>query len=131
MAESDDAFAESFGKLVLGAGFGFGLYLLVTGLGFGFGRRDGESAPPLPHDRVRLTFTMFEGDPVVFRISGSGPSSLPYSVDELIARVRAGGRSDVNLHIRGTVIQHAADEALARLKAAGIEVFRAMSPGVR
>jgi hypothetical protein len=147
VAETDDTFAEGFGKLALGAGVGFGLYLLVTALGFGGrgrgrggARREEErtpetsarppSVPPpaRPRDAARLTFTMFEGDPAVFRFSGTGESSPPFSVDELIARVRAGGRSDVNLHIRGTVVQHAADEALARLKAAKIEVFRAQPP---
>jgi hypothetical protein len=132
VAETDDAFAEGFGKLVLGAGFGFGLYLLVTALGFGghgHGRRDDAVVPSRPRDQGRLAFTMFEGDPVVFRFSGTGEHSPPFSVDELIARVRAGDRSDVNLHVRGTVIQKTYDAAMDRLKAAGIVVFRALQPG--
>jgi len=122
-----DAMTEGFGKVALGGVVGFGLYLLVTGLGFG-GGGGGGGAVSRPKDQRRLSFVMqgpsSPGRPMIFRLRDDDPSAKIYSLDEAIARVKAGGRADVNLWIRGDVIQGLADQAMDLFKRAGIEVWK-------
>lgn len=125
--------AAGFGKVVLGGAVGFGLYLLVTGLGFGgsTGRRGAsgaEPAPPVPtrpQDEKRLNFLL---SPRGFEARAADWKLLPvakiYSVEEVITRVKEGGRSDMSLKISGAAIQGAVDAALAALKQAGIDVWK-------
>lgn len=135
--------ATDLGKGALGIGIGFALYLLVSGLGSGGRARAGRggvqvpqepSLPTLPartKDEKRLTFVMqgpeIVGLPMVFRLSDDDPSPKVYAFGEMLERIKSGGRSDVNLKIRGGVIQGPADEAVARLTRAGIQVWKADS----
>ena len=136
--------AEGFGKVVLGGAVGFGLYMLITGLGFGgLGRGEGAGRgeaegppppappaapppPPRPKDDKRLSFVMIEpkvlGHPMGFRLRDGDPKKT-YSLDELIARVKEGGRTDVELRASGAVIQGPWDEAQERIKSAGLKLW--------
>jgi hypothetical protein len=126
---ADDSAAAGLGKLVLGGAVGFGLYLLITGLGFGgLGRGEGQGEVPLPirpRDAQRLNFLLssrgFES-----RDADWKPTTPPtiYTVNELIARVKDGGRADVALRILGSAIQRDVDAALAALKQGGIDVWK-------
>jgi len=118
---------SDIGKLVLGGAVGFGLYLLVTGLGFGGrgkeARADGRGQEPT--DQARLNFLLtthgFELRDADWK--SSGPTKI-FSRDEAIARVKAGGRSDVTLKFSGDAIQRDVTAALAAFKAAGIDVWK-------
>jgi len=88
--------------------------------------------PPRPRDQARLSFMMtgptfkevLRGpSPMRFRLLGDS-SARTYFLEEMIARIQAGGRSDVNLKIRGDVRQGSADDALRLLAQAGIKVWR-------
>ena len=145
---ADGSVTEGFGKVVLGGAVGFGLYLLITGLGFGgVGRGDGRGergertdvpspspTPPRPRDDQRLSFVMFQPTIVPkptddvpkllrFRLSGSGPGGQSYSLEEMIARVKEGGRSDVALGATGGVIHGPWETAKDLVKRAGLEVW--------
>ena len=139
---ADDSVGEGAAQLVLGGAVGFALYLLVTSLGLGrrgegtgaSGRGAGTAptlpaAPPVParsRDVQRLTFVLQEptisGRPMIFRLRDDDPSTRTYTLADVIARVTAGGRSDVNLAIRGDVLQGAADAARQLLSGAGLAV---------
>jgi hypothetical protein len=116
----------NFGNLVIGGITGFSLYLLAAYLGRG-GRGEGGSGDVRPKDEHRLTFTMMQPTqppytlPAVFSLTGD--PARTYSVDELISRVKDGGRVDVTLKIRGDVIQGATDAARTRIKQAGLELW--------
>jgi hypothetical protein len=128
---AEDSVAGILGKLALGGAVGFALFFVVTGLG---GR--GEVAPPLPprpKDDKRLSFVMVEpkvvGHPMSFRLREGEPSKI-YAIKELIARVKDGGRTDVELRASGDVIHGAWDEARALIKRGGLTVSLAeTSPG--
>ncbi len=132
--------AEGFGKVVLGGAIGFGLYLLITGLGFGgSGRGEGRGegrgdapppapsapAPTRPRDEQRLNFLLSASGSFEPRDVDWKPSTTTkiYTLEELIVRVKEGGRSDVSLKISGAALQGAVDAALAALKKAGIKVW--------
>jgi hypothetical protein len=141
-----DSFADGFGKMVLGGAVGFGLYLLITSFGFGGGGSGGDSgggsgggrgegrgdapptlppsqpAPPKPPDAQRLSFVMTSSSQHAgFRLRDG--SSKIYTVEALIARVKDGGRSDVELRVAGDVPQGVWVAARDRIKQAGITVF--------
>ena len=138
MAENSPA--ETVSKFGVGLGVGFALYLLIRnlrfggGLGFGGGRgetRDERTPappstpPPMPRDEQRLTFVMVRpttpGDKTMaFR----GPGDKIYSLEEMLARIKAGGRSDMILKIRGDVISGPADAAEAQIKKAGVDIWK-------
>lgn len=82
--------------------------------------------PPRPKDLERLTFVMTQPlaaepfNPMSFLLRAENRT---YSLGGMIARVKAGGRSDVALKIRGDTRTGSGDEALAFLKESGIEVW--------
>ena len=141
---SESSPAEAVVKFGLGLSLGFGLYLLIQNLGFGggsgFGRGRGEArdegasaVPPspslLPRDEQRLEFVMVlpttRGDKTTaFR----GPDGKIYALEEMIARIKAGGRIDVLLRVRGDVISGPADDAEAQIKQAGIDLWKPAPP---
>lgn len=132
---------EDFGKLVLGGAVGFALYLVATGLGFGTGRGSGTGTgpspsptptppqpttpAPFPKDTARLAFVMTgpttppHTQPMTFQLRGD--LARTYLIDDLVARVKAGGRSDVSINFRGDVLQGAIDAARAAIKHAGLQ----------
>jgi len=81
--------------------------------------------PPILHDDVRLTFVMTSptADAPQQPMSFRGPDALAYSMDGVVGRVKAGGRSDVTLKAAGSVRQGSWLSAKASLKAAGIDVW--------
>jgi hypothetical protein len=101
------------------------LYLLVRSLGE---RGRALLPPPRPKDEQRLTFVMTQptesARPMSFRLLDEGTDTRVYALEDLIARVKAGGRSDVTLKIAGNVIESSAQSALALIKQAGIEVWK-------
>ena len=133
-----DSPAAVVGKLGLGIGVGFAIYYFISGLGFGGhggGTGEGPGTTPIaprPPDSKRLSFVMQEpgvvGRPMAFRLRDDDPSTKTYTLDETIARIKAGGRSDMSLWIRGNVIQGSADKAKALLEAAGITVWKEVGP---
>ena len=140
MAENSSA--ETVSKFGVGLGVGFALYYLIRnlgfgggglgGLGFGGGEARGEGAPvppPMPRDAQRLEFVMvgpttLDDKTMAFR----GPGDTIYALEELIARIKAGGRTDMSLKVRGDVISGPADDAAAALKRAGIDLWKPASP---
>lgn len=140
MAESSTA--DRIGTLVIGGAVGFGLYMLVTGLGFGLGGGDGARgrgegreedrgegppvpAPTKPKDEVRLNVLL---SPKGFELRGvdwkPAAAAKILTLEEVVARVKDGGRSDLNLKISGDAIQHDVDAALAAFKQRGIDVLK-------
>jgi hypothetical protein len=114
------------------------LYLLVKNLGLGTrGGQDGAGAappaPPRPRDEQRLLFVMTQptaDDPSVPMSFRSPVEGKTYALDEMIARIKDGGRSDVTLKIAGNVRAGSAESALSLVKQAGIEVWREVGSGV-
>lgn len=133
---ANDSVSEGFGKAVLGGAVGFALYFLIAGFGFGGrGRGEGEapspSPPPRPKDETRLSFLMTEprvfGHPAGFQLRTGGKLEPKlYAVEELIARVKEGGRSDVELRASGAVIQGPWDDARESIKRSGLTVWVAV-----
>jgi hypothetical protein len=130
--------ASAIGRFGISAGIGFALYLIITGLGFGVGggRGSGEGRgegrgeapppPPVPKDELRLEFAMFHPTPEEhprIPMGFRGPGAKMYSLEEMIARVKAGGRADVALTIMGDVRHGSVVEARAHIKQAGIEIW--------
>ena len=138
MAESSTA--ETVSKFGVGLGVGVALYFLIRNLGFGFGEGRGEardegapapsSTPPtMPRDEQRLEFlmvrpTMPDDKTMAFR----GPGNKIYSLEEMLVRIKAGGRTDMILKIRGDVISGPADAAEAVIKTAGIDIWTPAPP---
>lgn len=130
MAESSAA--GSFGKFALGGAVGFGLYMLITGLGFGFGggrgghREDGRdgAVPTRLRDEERLNFLM-SSKGLELRGADWKPAAAAkiLTLEEAVARVKDGGRLDLNLKISGDAIQRDVDAALAAFKQHGIDVL--------
>jgi len=130
--ERDSAWRGAATVGALGAA-GVLLYFLVKNLGLGGRGKDDRSklaspAPgvlPPPGDARRLTFVMTQPTPAApsLPMSFRGPDAKDYSLDEMIARVRAGGRSDVVLKISGNVRAGSAESAKDLVKKAGIEIW--------
>jgi hypothetical protein len=137
-----NSIAGAVGKSMLGVGFGFALYYLVTGLGFGAGGRgEGEglgeptspteppSVPPpppaRPKDETRLNFVL-SATGLEQRDANWRPPAMKkiFTLDEMIARIKDGGRSDVTLKISGDVREGTLRETLSRLKQVGIDVYK-------
>jgi hypothetical protein len=117
----------------LGVGILGLLYFLFRGREGSGGRRESGFGPglpmplptPIPRDPSRLTFVMLRptaGDPHESP-SFRGPDGKMFSLDEMIARVRAGGRSDVAFTAAGDVRQGSIDAAKAHIQGAGIQVW--------
>ena len=142
MAESSAA--EGMVKFGLGLGVGYGLCLLIQnlGLGGGFGGGRGEargdgtspalpgsSPPSIPRDEQRLEFLMVgPTTPNNKKATFRGPGGQIYSLEEMIARIKAGGRTDVLLRVRGDVISGPTDNAEAEIKQAGIDLWKPAPP---
>lgn len=142
MAESSTA--ETVGKFGVGLGVGVALYFLIRNLGFGggfgFGGGRGEardegapapsSTPPtMPRDEQRLEFVMVSPTTIDDKVSAfSGPGNKIFSLEEMLARIKAGGRTDMILKIRGDVISGPADAAEAVIKTAGIDIWTQAPP---
>lgn len=149
---SDD---NSLGWLAVGAGIVAALVFFRGGNGWGggSGRPGGRvtmpaDAPlPLPpspasepppivdpqkRDDARLTFVMVEPTnaqwPDASAMSFRGPDAKTYSLDEMIARIRSGGRSDVTLKASGSVVEAAWQSAKRLVAAAGIDVSEVDAP---
>ncbi len=107
-------------KFGVGAGIGYALYRLLSwagGIGAGTGRpRDAQ--PVLI--RVRPA-----DDPTRAVIEMEGRVVL---VPDLVARIRAGGRQDVLVVVRGDTIQRAWDDVRVALELAGIQVVIRQAP---
>ena len=58
----------------------------------------------------------------------SGPGNKIFSLEEMLARIKAGGRTDMILKIRGDVISGPADAAEAVIKTAGIDIWTPAPP---
>ena len=113
------------------------LYLLIKNLGFGPGERgagepgrggsQGVPSSPLPlaKDTQRLSFVMTQptADDPSRPMSFRGPDGKIYALEEMIARVKAGARSDVTLKTAGNVREGSAVVARAAIKQAGIEIW--------
>lgn len=139
---SDSSSAGAFGKVVLGGAVGFALYYLFGRGGLGFGESDdggggpGEprlpTEPPLPpppparpKDEQRLNFVL-SSTGLEQRDESWRPPPVKkiFTLEEMIARIKDGGRSDVTLKISGDVREGTLRETLARLKQAGIDVYQ-------
>ena len=143
MAENSSA--ETVSKFGVGLGIGFALYYLIRNLGFGGGRSfggegegtrgeggeargEGDQVPSSvtpPRDDQRLEFVMvrptsLDDKTMAFR----GPGNQIYALEEVIARIKAGGRVDMSLKVRGDVIAGPADDAEAQFKNAGIDIWK-------
>jgi hypothetical protein len=133
--------AGNVGGAMLGFGFGFALYYLITGLGFGAGGRGegeglGESTPPtepsvpppppvFPKDETRLNFVLSAAGLEQRDASWRPPAVRKiFTLDEMIVRIREGGRSDVALKVSGDAREGTLRETLARLEQAGIDVYQ-------
>ena len=82
---------------------------------------------PPKRDDARLTFVMIEPTnaqwPDAAAMSFRGPpDAKAYSLDEMIARIKSGGRSDVTLKASGAVVEAAWQSAKRLVAAAGIDV---------
>ena len=136
--------AETVSKLGVGIGVGFALYFLIRNLGFGRegGEARGEGAPvppsvlvppsvPMPRDAQRLEFVMIGPTTSDDKTSAfRGPGNTIYSLEELIARIKAGGRTDMILKVRGDVISGPANAAEAAIKRAGIDLWKPAPPSL-
>jgi len=89
--------------------------------------------PPRPKDKQRLSFLMTAPTQPTLPASFSlrGDPSRTYSLAQLIGRVKTGGRSDVELKIRGDVLQGAVVSARAAIKQAGLELWDEQSGAAR
>lgn len=131
---ADDSFADNFIKTLLGVGAGFGLFYLATHFGLG-GHGRGEGPAQHPTDVKRLVFVMtFPNTQAEAHAAAgfqqrtdTGLDSKIFSVDDLIARVREGGRGDVELRASGAALQGAWQEARDRVKRSGLAVFEVAS----
>ena len=128
---AEDSVGDSLVKALLGIGAGFGLFYLATHFGFGRGHGSGPSPSRAP-DAKRLTFLMTAPSghdahqPAGFQQrTDTGLDPQIYSIDDLIARVRDGGRTDVELRASGAVLQGPWEAARDHIKQAGITVFEA------
>lgn len=134
-----NSIAGNVGKSMLGVGAGFALYYLVTGLGFGPGGRGdggrGESprVPPMvpptvparPRDEARLNFVLTAAGLEQRDESWRSPAVRKiFTLEEMIARIKDGGRSDVTLKVAGDAREGTLRETLAGLKQAGIDVYQ-------
>lgn len=146
--------ADLAGKAVLGGAIGFGIYMLVSGLGFGDGgRAAGRGAGSSPTAEVPPSLeppvsppvapqpVVRDQQPLNFLLSPRGfeardaawmacvPAKI-YALADVVARVKAGGRADLDLKISGATLQKDVEAALTGLSRAGIKVFRSTSTQV-
>lgn len=79
----------------------------------------------IPKDPTRLMFVMVSptADDPSRPSSFRGADGKMFALDEMIARIKAGGRSDVTLKIRGDVREGSVDSARVRVKEAGIKIW--------
>ena len=136
MAENSSA--ATVGKFGVGLGVGFALYFLIRNLGFGggfgFGGGRGERGaedvtPPMPRDEQRLEFVMVGPTTLVDKTPEfSGPGGKIYALEEMLARIKAGGRTDMFLKVRGDVISGPADAAEEEIKRAVIDIWKPAPP---
>jgi hypothetical protein len=108
------------------------LYVLIKNLGLGKhgSAREGPGQLELPaasplKDAQRLVFVMTRPtvDDAHAVMGFRGSDAKTYALEELIARVRAGGRSDVTLRTAGNVREGAVAAARDQLRQAGIEIW--------
>jgi len=130
---SENSGIGTLGTIFLGGVVGFGLFFVVTGLG----GQGGRGTPLLsqrprfrPQDDKRLSFVMVEpkvaGGLMGFRLRDGEPSKI-YALEELISRIKEGGRTDVELRASGDVPHGSWEEARALIKRAGVTVWLAES----
>jgi hypothetical protein len=110
-------------------GLGYLLYQLIKNLGLGGGgggRGDELPGPPSPPKDPRpLTAVMTQPTataptaPTAFLLHDDGKT---YALEELIDRVKSGGRSDLVLKIRGDVRTGSVQSVKDRFQQAGIQV---------
>jgi hypothetical protein len=126
---AEDSVGDNLVKALLGVGAGFGLFYLATYFGFGGGGHgSGSSSAPRALDAKRLSFVM---TPAGFQQrTDTGLDPQIYSTDDLIARVRDGGRADVELRASGAVLEGQWQQARDRIKHSGIVVFEPAPPTV-
>jgi hypothetical protein len=106
-------------------------YMLITGLGLGgrghgdsrgAGRGEAPSVPARPEEHLN-----FLPSPEGFRQRDSDwkpvAATKVLTLEEVVARVKEGGRSDLSLKISGDAVQRAVDAALAAFKRHGIDVL--------
>ena len=85
----------------------------------------------MPRDEQRLEFVMVRPTTLDDKTLGfRGPGETIYSLDETIARIKAGGRSDMILKVRGDVITGPATVAEAQIKKAGIDIWKPAPPSL-
>jgi hypothetical protein len=125
---AEGSLAEGLGKVMLGGAVGFGLYLFITGLGFGgTGRGEGRGAgagPAVPPSRAK------DQEPLQFVLRSTGlhlrvddpKTAKTYSLEEVIARIKEGGRADVELTISGGAREGTVEAVRTGLRQAGISV---------
>lgn len=153
MAENSSA--ETVSKLGVGIGIGFALYWLIRNLGFGGGvrgrgegRAEGEGRDDLEQmargeiERLKqLTPSSIPPDltRLLFRVkSGAKTKGRPllildgqtYQLAAAIARVKLGGRDDVELILSGDTLQGDIDASLEGFRRAGIEPYVIEAPRV-
>lgn len=129
-----DSLGRELGLTAAFGAVGVLLYVLIRNLGLGRsgsaheghgpGQLESTAVPPLK-DGQRLVFVMTRPtmDDAHAAMGFRGSDAKAYALEELIARVRAGGRSDVTLKTAGDVLEGAAAAARDQLRQAGIEIW--------
>lgn len=122
-----------WGTLGVGVLAGLAYFFLRGREGWG-GRESGAGlgmpAPSvIPRDLTRLTFVMAgpTADDPSRPPSFHGPDGKMFSIDDMIMRIKAGGRSDVTFVAAGNVRQGSIDVARGRVKDAGIQIWESVS----
>jgi hypothetical protein len=83
------------------------------------------SPPTRPKDETRLNFVLSAAG-LEQRDESWRPPAVKkiFTLDEMIARIKEGGRSDVTLKVSGDAREGTLRETLGRLKQAGIDVYQ-------
>lgn len=134
--------SHPFGRGVAAGGalgaLGVIVYFLLKNLGLGghgSGRDEHEGGslvvPPQIKDAQRLMFVMVHPtvDDASQTLGFRGGDAKIYTLEELLARVKAGGRSDVTLKTAGNVREGASAAARDQIRRSGIEIW--MEGGAR
>lgn len=141
---AEGSVVEGFGKVLLGGAVGFGLYMLISNLGFGgrgAGRGEGHgegppiptpqpvptpppapTPPPKPKDEKRLSFRLSSKGFELLDADRKSADGKTYTLDEVIARVKEGGRSDLELAVSGGARQGDVDKAREAFQRADLKV---------